>query len=207
MRSALAAAVIVVLSVVVLASGASRAGQRAPTLSLPVKEALVKMNESKAPAGALASVRFYAEVLDGKAVEFYFGDFSNAGRTDELIVDVLSKSGCGKPGDTQLKAAGALLTEYGEALPGELRGFTLGHQGKGEQAAPLLIKALEQIQPLDRCVAGHPDDAGRQSTRLAAWSACFKKLVPKPSAAEAKKLEAIQSKSMSCMAATLGTVG
>lgn len=207
MRSALAASVIIVLSVVVLVSGASRAGERAPTMAVPVKDALVKMKAAKAPVGALASVRFYGEVFDGKTVEFHFGDFSNAGRTDELIVDALAKSACAKPGEAQLKAAGALLTEFGDALPGELRGYTVGHQGKADEAAPLLLKALEQIQPLDRCVAGHPDDAGRQASRVGAWTACFKKLVPKPSAADSKKLEAIQSKSMSCMAATIGTVG
>ncbi|MFT3709332.1 MAG: hypothetical protein QM817_16960 [Archangium sp.] len=208
MRSRLAAAAVVLIAVAMLVtSGIGRAGERAPTTSLPVKEAVEKMKQSKAPKGAIGLVRFYGEVLDGKSVEFYFNDFSNAGRANEQLAGVIGKASCAKLDEAKLKTASALFTEFGDAFPVELRGYVLGQQGKADQAAPLLLKALEQMQPLDRCVFGHPDDAGEQMGRISTWAGCFTVLVPKPSKADAKKLEAIQSKAFQCMAETAGTVG
>lgn len=205
MRSRLAAAAVVLVSVAVLiTSGIGRAGDRMPSMSVPVKEAIEKMTKAKAPKGSIGTVRFFADVLDGKAVEFYMGDFTNAGMVDDHIVSAISKTTCGKLGDAQLKSAGSLLTEYGEALPLEVRGYILGQQGKADQAGPLLVKALQEMQPLDRCLYGHPDDAGKQSSRVNTWLGCYTVLTPK---ADQKKVEAIRKKSMECMAATFGTVG
>ncbi|MBL8911268.1 MAG: hypothetical protein JNM17_11295 [Archangium sp.] len=208
MRSRLAAAAVVLVSVAVLVTASiGRAGERAPAVSVPVKEAVEKMKQAKAPKGAVGLVRFYGEVLDGKSVEFYFSDFSNAGRANEQLAQAIGKSSCGKLDEAKLKTASALFTEFGTDFPPELRGYVLGQQGKPDQAAPLLLKALEEMQPLDRCVFGHPDDAGEQMGRIGTWAGCFTVLVPRPSKADAKKLEAIRSKAFQCMAETAGTVG
>ena len=206
MRSRLAAAAVVVLSVaVLLVSQAGRAGQRAPTMSLPVKEVLAKMKKNpKTPKSDVATVRFYAEVFDGKTIELVMGDLANAGFTGQHITDAVRATNCGPLKEPQLKAATALAAEYGDALPGYLRGYTLGQQGKAEEAGKLLMPVLEEMQPLDRCVAFHPDDAGRHANRFVTWSQCLQKLVPQH---DAKKLEALEKKVMACQLESAGVVG
>lgn len=204
MRSRLAAAVLICLTAFILVARRVDAGERAPSVVVPVKDALAKMKKAKAPKGAIGTVQFYADVLDGKSVEFYFQDFSNAGAVDEGIATELQKTSCGALSAEKLKAASAILTEYGDALSPEVRGYVLGQQQKPDQAAPLLLKAIEAMQPLDHCVSTHPDDFGHHTARVGAWMDCYEKLAPK---ADRKKLEAVKKKLMDCAVESMGTVG
>lgn len=204
MRSRLAAVVVTCLAALILVAPRVHAGQRAPAMTVPVKEALVKMNKAKAPKAAIATVRFYAEVLDGTALEFYFNDFSNAGNVGEGIAGALEKTSCGPLSPEKLKVASALLAESNDALPADLRGYVLGQQGKAEQAAPLLLAAIEAMQPLDRCVSTHPDDFGHHTRRVDAWIGCYEKLAPK---ADKKRVEAVRKKLSDCAIESMSTVG
>lgn len=205
MRSALAAVVVLLIVGVLFLAPSGRAGERVPSSPVPVKVALEKMKKNRStPKGAIALVRFYAEVFDGKTVELFQNDVSSAGLTNEHVVDALVKSQCAPVSEAQLKAGAALVTEYGEALAPELRAFVLGQQGKAAEAAPLFLQALETMQPLDRCYSVHPDDVGAQGNRLSAWMTCTRKLAP---ATSPKKLEALEKQSMKCMAESFGVVG
>lgn len=150
-------------------------------------EALQKAPGSKT---ALASARWYAEVLGGQSVSVYLG-----GSVEQAALGAvgpaeaaISARDCAPLAPAELKAASAILSEFGEQLPLTLRAYTLGSQGKTDQAAELFASWVEGQLPPGPCPGEHPATSGRRLGQMAFGLRCVEKFSPKREVTRLKKL-------------------
>lgn len=189
MRSVLAAAAVLLLSVLLLArSSVAEPPPPSQTQELgPVIAALQKAPGSKA---ALASARWFVEVLGGKSVSVYVGAspeqvaFGAVGPAQAAI----SARECGPLTAPELKAASGVLKEFGEQLPLTLRAYTLGNEGKKDQAAELFASWVESQLPLGPCPGEHPSTSGRRISQMSFGLQCVEKFSPKRDVTRLRKL-------------------
>lgn len=183
MRSLLAAALVLALSVVLLA----RSVNAEPPPAMETRE-LAKiaaaLKAKPALKAELASVRFYGEVLGQKSLEApvgspleTLGPWSDNGAllgSEGLLGD----RQCTALTPEQLTVASAILKDSGDAMPVTLRAYTLGQQGKKSEAANLFAKFIDEQLPGGPCPSEHPMYSYRRTSRISFALQCLKVLAP-----------------------------
>ncbi len=171
MRSLVSALTLVVLSVLLLArSSGARPAYKSQTYEL--KPVIGALETNPAARHLLAAARWHAEVLQQDSITA----FALSSNPEAVAVAALGASvaslaarSCGAPTPGELKAAGALLTEFGEQLPVPLRAYTLGHQGQPRAAADLLATWVES----------HANDCDSRTARELSFAVtCIEKFTP-----------------------------
>jgi hypothetical protein len=190
MRSLLAALAVLVLSVALLAR-TSEAGPPPASETRELKPVIEALQKSNGLKGALATARWYAEVLGGQTVSVYAGSgpeqvaFGAIGPAEAAI----SARECGPLTPVELKAASAILAEFGDALPLTLRAYTLGQQpGKTDKAAELFAAYVEAQMPSGPCPGEHPSTSGRRLGQMGFGLRCVQKFAPKRDVSRLLKL-------------------
>ena len=195
MRSLFAALVVLALSVALL-SRAVLAEAPLPTEEREVSPLLAALRKKPELKARLAALRFYVEVGGGTSLRVPEG--SAAEEADGALgaaEQSLNAAQCREITPAQLKAASALLAEYGEVLPVTLRAWTLGHQGKKAQAADLLAAVIDQQLPAGKCPSEHPTNSYARLARSALVLACLQSFAPKR---DVKKQQAVLERSEAC---------
>lgn len=189
MRSLFAAAAVVVFAVLTF-SRSVQAGEELPSVQRPIAEQIAVLEKLPKAKSELALVRFYGEVLGGKTVKVYPAlDKDETGSSHALsaIEAELYKS-CAALGPTELAAATALTKQYGDVLPAVMRAYTLGQQGKKDEASKMFAAYLDEVAPLKgECNATHPDYANEAITHVSFALRCMEAFTPKRDLSRAKK--------------------
>ena len=128
-------------------------------------------------------MRFAGEVLGTKSLQAPIGStletlgpWSDNGALLGAEQSIASR-GCGALSADELKAASALLKEYGEALPQTLRAYTLGQEGKKAEAADQFASFIDQQLP-GACQGEHPMYSYRRTSRISFALQCLKAFAP-----------------------------
>lgn len=173
MRSVLGAVAVVVLAVLLLARTVS-AGPPMVRPPRPMSEVIAEARKRPAAKAQWAGARFCLEVFGITSLE------GNAS-PEAMVEQQLDQRSCGALTPAELKAATALLTEFGNELPPTMRAHTLAQQGKGEEAADVLAGFIDQLtSPIAKaCPAEHPDTSGARMRRVGTALRCMKVYAPK----------------------------
>ena len=163
----------------------------------PVIAALAKDQRRRAD---LATVRFYAEVLDGKTLSAPVGSpLTTLGPWSDNTALEAAESAMGTcaalPSGEKLAKASALAKEFGDQLPPLLRAYTLAAEGKKADAVALFTATFERAEVPAGCPGEHPMYSYRRHSRLQRMLACIKTLAP---ARDVKKLEQAVEHAASC---------
>ena len=201
MRSALAAVALAVFVVLALTrANFARAEPPPPMEQRELSKVVEALKGDAALKPQLAAVRFYGEVLGGTTIRAPVGSplttLGPWGDNEALLSAeaLIEGKGCGPPGAAELKAAGALLTQFGPALSPALRGYTLLHQGKLDEAADIFGKLIDGALPEAGCPGEHPMYSGRRVARMTMALHCLERAAPgKSRAAYEKRLEKARS--------------
>jgi hypothetical protein len=184
MRSLFAALVVLGLSVLLLARSVS-AEPPPPMEGRDVQKIIEGLKKKPALKTEIASVRFAAEVLGQKSLQVPMGSTPETlgpwGDNGALLDAERSIGGreCGALSAAELKAASAILAEYGEAVPVTLRAYTLGQQGKKPEAADLFVSFIDQQMPdAPSCPGEHPMYSHRRTGRISFALKCLNVLAP-----------------------------
>lgn len=180
MRSLVAALAVVVLTIGLLASS-SLAGPQ-PTPEKRDLQPLIDALKKSGSKDALAAARWYAEVLGGTFVMARPGsppEFAALAAVD-AAEQAIDARGCELLEPAGQKAASALLAEFGPKLPPHLRAYTLGGEGKRDEAASQLATWVELQFPGGReCPGEHPSSSARRIWKISFGLKCIRKLAPK----------------------------
>ena len=179
MRSLFAALLVLALSVALLSRSvlAEAPPQMEERKVSTILTALAKKPELKA---TLAALRFHVEVGGGTSLRVPVG--SQPEEADGALGAAeasLTAAECRETTPAELKAASALLAEYGEVLPVTLRAWTLGHQGKKAQAADLLAGVIDQQLAAGKCPSEHPNNSYARVARISRVLECLQSFAPK----------------------------
>ncbi len=181
MRQLLAAAVVLGLAVALLSQTVS--AEPPPAMERrDVAKILPALKAKPALKAELASVRFYAEVLGQTELQVPIGDPLESlgpwGDNGALLASERGISDCSALDAKQLTAASAILKDSGDALPVTLRAYTLGQQGKKDEAAKLFASFIDQQLPSGKCPGEHPMYSHRRIGRIGFALECLKKFAP-----------------------------
>jgi hypothetical protein len=193
MRQLLAAAVVLGLAVALLSQTVS--AEPPPAMERrEVARILPALRAKPALKAELASVRFFSEVLGQDSLQVPIGDPLESlgpwGDNGALLASEAGLGTCGPLTAEQLKAANAILNDYGDAVPVTLRAFTLGQQGKKEEAAKLFAWFIDQQLPKGSCPGEHPMYSHRRISRIGVALQCLKQFAPgKDVKAQEKQLQ------------------
>ena len=195
MRSLFAAMVVLALSVALLSR--SVLAEAPPSMeerkASAILAALRKKPELKP---TLAALRFYVEVGGGEALQVPVGsEPEGADGALGAAEQSLNAAACREVTPAALKAASALLSEYGEVLPVTLRAWTLGHQGKKAQAADLLAGVIDRELPPGKCPSEHPTNSYSRVSRISRVLECLQSFAPKR---DVKKQKAVLEHAEAC---------
>ncbi len=192
MRSFFAAVVVLALSVTLLARSVS--AEPPPAMeSREVKKIIAALKKKPALKGQLASVRFDAEVFGATELQAPVGSSLETlgpwGEDGALFGAERSIAGlaCGPLETDKLKAASAILKEYGESLPLTLRAYTLGQEGKKAEAADLFASFIDQQLPAGTCPGEHRMYSGRRIGRISFALQCLQVLMPERDVSKQQK--------------------
>lgn len=169
-------AVIGVLALVALAGP-----MPAPT-PVELDGAIVAMKGKPGEKRPLSAARFYAEVLGGKTVDVYWSKApSDAGPASVSAVErEMATRGCKALTGTELAAASKLLVEFGTDLPPTLRAWTLGSEGKGDDAAELFAQRVSDFAVTTlTCPSEHPSGSHQRVRDMSLGLECIKVFAPK----------------------------
>jgi len=165
-----------------------------------IKPIIDAVTKDKNRRGELASLRFYAEVFDGKTVSAPLGSPPTTlgawSDNDALMRSETQIGSCATllTGE-KLQKASALSKEFGDALPVVLRAFTLASEGKKDDAATLFTSTLEGSAAPAECPGEHPMYSYRRVSRMTALLGCVKAIAP---SRDVKKLEKLRDHAQSC---------
>lgn len=190
MRNLFVGVLVVVLSVLVLARS-SRAEPPPPMEPRKVGEVLAALKATKAPATTVSAVRWFAEVSHGATVSAPVGSPAHTlgpwGDNGPLLEAERALGDCAPLNEADAKAAGALLAEYGAALPPALRGVALAQSGKVDEAAGLYRETTLAMLPAGACPGEHPMYSHRRASRMQRQAACLERWQPRGDHAAVKK--------------------
>ena len=182
MRSLFLAVAVLGLAVALM-SRSVFAGPPPPMESRELKQIVEALKKKPALKTELASVRFAGEVLGTKTLQVPIGSkldtlgpWSDNGALLGAEQSIASRS-CGALNADELKAASALLKEYGVALPQTLRAYTLGQEGKKAEAADQFASFIDQQSP-GACESEHPMYSYRRTSRISFALQCLKAFAP-----------------------------
>ena len=189
MRSFLGAAVVVILSVLLVARS-SGAEPPPPSETKELKPAIEALKNKPSARAALASARWYVEVLGGETVSVYVGGTPETVAFGAIVPAESEIAGrdCGPLTPKELKAASAILAEFGEQLPLTLRAYTLGSQGKKDEGAQLFASWVEGQMPLGACPGEHPSTSARRIAQMSFGLRCVEKFSPRRDVTKLKLL-------------------
>ena len=184
MRSLFAAVVVLGLSGLLLARSVS-AEPPPPMEGREVAKIIEGLKKKPALKTELASVRFFAEALGQKSLQVPMGSpletlgpWGDNGALREAERSIGARE-CGALSAAEMKAASAILAEYGDALPVTLRAYTLGQQGKKPEAAELFATFIDQQMPDGpSCPSEHPMYSYRRTARISFALNCLTVLAP-----------------------------
>ena len=148
-----------------------------------LKQIVEALKKKPALKTELASVRFAGEVFGTKSLDVPLGAaLESLGAWSDngaLLVaeQAIASRGCGALNAGELKAASAILKEYGDAVPQTLRAFTLGQQGKKAEAADQFASFIDQQLP-GACQSEHPMYSYRRASRVSFALQCLKAFAP-----------------------------
>lgn len=181
MRStSLLAAVATLLLAAALVARSSRAEPPPPSEARDIKKVIAALKAKPALKAELASVRWAAEVVGVTQVSAPVGsslETLGPWGDNETLLGV--ETGCAPLDEKQLAAAGALLKEYGDALPVLLRAHVLGQQGKPDEAAELFSRFVTTQLPPGECPGEHPMYSHRRTGRMSRALQCLERFAPK----------------------------
>lgn len=185
-------------AVVVLALAARPSLARSPQNHAPYALATLIAELKQRGADAkepLAIARFYADVFHATEVSAPRTDAAQAARAALLPAEnlVLSKQ-CAPLTGAELAAAAKVVEEFGAALPVTLRAYTLGSQGKKDEAATLLAQRAEPLAK-QACEGLAADAVSAQAQQLRFALECLKQFDP---ARDVKALQAGFDKAKGC---------
>jgi len=193
MKSLFGALVVLGLSIALLA--------RAEPPPAMERRELSKIIAALKTKAALASVRFYAEVLGAKELQAPVGstlDTLGPWSDDGALLgaeQLIDRAACGPLAPAQLKVASALLTEYGDVLSPSLRAYTLGQQGKTAEASDGFAAFIDAQTPGVGCPGEHPMYSYRRVARIGFALRCVKAFPP---ARDVSKLEKALKRAEQC---------
>ncbi len=194
MRSFFAAFVVLGLSIALLSRSVSAGPPMAPE-SRDLSAVIASLRLDPALKGSLAAARFYGEVFGGKSVNVY--GFSPSGHNALAFSESqISQRSCGPLTAPELKAASALLKEYGDALPVTLRAYTLGLEGKAQQSSDLFAGYLDSLAlPPGPCPGEHRDSSHGRVRAMNFAMQCLRTMTPKR---EVSKQEGAIQRAVQC---------
>jgi hypothetical protein len=175
---------------VLLVARSSGAEAPPPSETKPLKPAIEALKNKPSARAALASARWYVEVLGGESVSVYVGGTPETiayGAVGPAEAEIANRD-CGPLTPKELKAASAILAEFGEQLPLTLRAYTLGSQGKTDEGAQLFASWVEGQMPLGPCPGEHPLTSGRRIRQMSFGLRCVEKFAPKRDVSKLKLL-------------------
>jgi hypothetical protein len=175
---------VAVLGVAVALLSRSVSAEPPPAMeSRELKKVVEALKKKPALKTELASVRFAGEVLATKSVQAPMGsslETLGAWSDNGVLLgaeQAIASRQCGALTAAELKAASALLKEYGDALPPTLRAYTLGQEGKKAEAAELFASFIDQQVPV-ACPNEHPMYSYRRTSRVSFALKCLEVLAP-----------------------------
>ena len=182
MRSWVIAMTVLGLAVALLSRGVS--AEPPPAMEKrDLKKIADALKSKPAMKSELASVRFAAEVLGEQSLEApigssleVLGPWGDNGALLQAERSIAARE-CGALKPAELKAASAILREFGAAVPTTLRAFTLGQEGKKSEAAELFASFIDQQQPA-ACQGEHPMYSYRRTARISFALQCLKVMAP-----------------------------
>jgi hypothetical protein len=193
MRQLLAAALVLGFAVALLSRSVS--AEPPPAMEpRQVAKILPALKAKPTLKAELASVRFYSEVFGRDSLQVPIGDPLESlgpwGDNGALLASESAIGECGALDAKQLSAASAILKDYGDSVPVTLRAFTLGQQGKKDEAAKLFTTFIDQQLPAGKCPGEHPMYSHRRINRIGIALQCLKKFAPgRDVKAQEKQLE------------------
>lgn len=131
-----------VVFAVLTISRSVHAGEELPWVQRPIAEQVAVLEKLPKAKPELALVRFYGEVLGGKTVKAYPSLDRDEGGSSHAISAIEAElyRSCDALGPKELAAAGALVKQYGDALPPVMRAYMLGQQGKKDDSPRISTK-------------------------------------------------------------------
>lgn len=199
MRSLLAAAVVLALSIALLSRSVS--AEPPPAMEpRDLSKIAAALKAKPALKAELAAVRFYGEVLGQRSLEApvgsaleTLGPWSDNGALlgSEGLIGARQ---CTALTAEQLATATAILKDAGDAMPVTLRAYTLGQQGKKSEAANLFAKFIDDQLPGGPCPSEHPMYSYRRASRISFALQCLKVFAPgKDVSAQEQRLQRSQA--------------
>ncbi len=181
MRSLLGALAVLVVSGL-LVSSAVLAGPPVSQPARAMRDVIAELERQPQARAQLAAARFDAEVFGATTVEGSSSTVTAMLRIHQRGCDALSPA--------ELKAASALLSEFGDALPVPLRAYTLGQQGKGAAASSLLAAHVEAltVEVTKGCPAEHPAAGGARLWMVEVALQCMRVFTPQRDLTAQQKL-------------------
>lgn len=199
MRSLLAAVVVTLLAASALVSRSSHA-RTPPAAEYEVRALIDELSKKKnAPRTGLATVRWYSDVFHGVEISAPKNLDADGAATAAVrpAENLILGRACAPLTGPELAAASKVLAEFDEALPVTLRAYTLGSQGKGQEAAELFMKNALSWAVKKECPGEHPDSSGRRVRAIRFGLQCVKTFDPKR---DVKALEEAERKAQECKA-------
>ena len=148
-----------------------------------IDQMLAAMKKASAPASDVAAVRYAKEVFGEKTVKVPVGSRPETASVFAQNTALQASEGhlaaCAPLNPAQRTAAGALLKEYGAALPEPLHAFTLGETGEPDAAAEAFTTWMHALLPAGACPGEHPSESYRRTQRLQRALECVKRFSPK----------------------------
>ncbi len=197
MKSLFGALVVLGLSIALLARAEPPPAMERRELS----KIIAALKTKPGAKAALASVRFYAEVLGAKELQAPVGstlDTLGPWSDDGALLgaeQLIDRAACGPLAPAELKVASALLTEYGDVLSPTLRAYTLGQQGKTAEASDGFAAFIDAQTPGGGCPGEHPMYSYRRVARIGFALRCVKAFSP---ARDVSKLEKALKRAEQC---------